>query len=387
MHRSALRRRSRSSGCTSIAPQVIAEQRNGEGEAAALRPVEKTLGFEVSNQWLHPSVGQVHALPHRLQGGDLAPGRDRRKNAPLQSGSARQAGVEEGTVESPKDRRPVALEVRISDGRRRGARLPEQGSEELNVKWITPCVAPNRLDHARVDAAAGGLDRACEGEDVLRWAKGVEQLRLEHALRVALGAGKVVGQCGQPADDQHHRQPQPLCPGYAREEDAEWKLVAAWRVAEDLGLVVTEQDSWMVGRRSPFAGELESLKQPILEHGRLARRECWWLDGQRDSFERYSQAAEAAGCTTCGGTRSLSESEAPGRMLDGTSAVLNQREREGGFSLEVLAALTADHDPTARLRCRRVVLQQHGLADTAQAGQPDIAGEGRESCEVLVESV
>ncbi len=119
----------------------------------------------------------------------------------------------------------------------------------------------------------------------------------------------------------------------------------------------------------------------------MARCECWWLDGQRDPFERYGQAAEHVERTTCGGTRSLSESEGPGRMLDGTSAVLNQREREGGFSLEVLAALTADHDPAARLRCRRVVLQQHGLADTAQACQPDISGEGRESSEVFVESV
>ena len=143
----------------------------------------------------------------------------------------------------------------------------------------------------------------------------------------------------------------------------------------------------MVARRSPFAGELEGLKQPILEHGRLAGRECWRLNGQGDPFERYGQAAEHVERTTCGGTRSLSESEGPGRMLDGTSAVLNQREREGGFSLEVLAALAADHDPTARLRCRRVVLQQHGLADTAQACQPDIAGEGRESSEVFVESV
>src|SRR5260370_10916326 len=73
-------------------------------------------------------------------------------------------------------------------------------------------------------------------------------------------------------------------------------------------------------------------------------------------------------------------------MLEGTSAVLNQREREGGFSLEVLAALTADHDPAARLRCRRVVLQQHGLADTAQAGQSDVARKDGESGDVLVKA-
>src|SRR5207245_1231235 len=110
----------------------------------------------------------------------------------------------------------------------------EQRSEELDVKWVTPCIASHRLDHTCVDSAAGGLERAGEGQNVLWRSESVEQLRLEHALRVALGASEVVGESWQPADDKHHRQARPLRPGYARQEKAQRKLAAARRVAEDL---------------------------------------------------------------------------------------------------------------------------------------------------------
>src|SRR5260370_34961260 len=155
------------------------------------------------------------------------------------------------------------------------------------MKWVTPCIAPHRLDHTCVDSAAGRFKRAREGENVLWRAKSVEQLRLEHALRVALGASEVVGERWQPADDKHHRQARPLRPGYAREEKAQRKLAAARCVAEYLRLVVAEQNSAAAGSCVPFASEVESPGQLVLEHGRLAGRGCWRLYGKGDPCEPY----------------------------------------------------------------------------------------------------
>src|SRR5260370_10318729 len=105
------------------------------------------------------------------------------------------------------------------------------------MKWVTPRIASHRLDHTCVDAAAGRLKRAREGENVLWRPQRVEQFRLEHALRVALGASEVVGERWQPADDKHHRQARPLRSGYARQEKAQRKLAAARHVAEYVRLV------------------------------------------------------------------------------------------------------------------------------------------------------
>src|SRR5260370_25129717 len=252
------------------------------------------------------------------------------------------------------------------------------------MKWVTPCIAPHRLDHTCVDSAAGRFKRAREGENVLGRAKGVEQLRLEQALRVALGASEVVGERWQPADDKHHRQARPLRPGYAREEKAQRKLAAARCVAEYLRLVVAEQNSGAAGSCGPFACEFESLEQLVLDHGRLAGRVRWRLYGQRDPFERYGQATEQIERATCGCSGSLSEREGSRRMLNCASAVLNQRERECGLVLEVLATFAADNDPATRLGRRCVLLQKHRLSDASQAGQPDVAWKRREPGPILV---
>src|SRR6266849_9643642 len=255
------------------------------------------------------------------------------------------------------------------------------------MKWVTPRIAPHRLDHTCVDSAAGRLKRAREGEDVLWRTQRVEQFRLEHALRVAFGASEVVGERWQPADDKHHCQARPLRPGYARQEKAQRKLTAARRIAEYLRLVVAEQNSGAAGSCGPFACEFESLEQLVLEHGRLAGRVRRRLYGKRDPFERYGQAAEQIERATCGCSGSLSEREGSRRMLNGASAVLNQRERECGLVLEVLATFAADNDPATRLGRRCVVLQKHRLSDASQAGQPDVAWKGREPGQILVEAV
>ena len=77
MPRSALRRRSLSSAGSSAAPQVVAEQRNGECESTALGPVQKALGFETGHQRLHSPVGQVQNLSQGVEGSALATGSNR----------------------------------------------------------------------------------------------------------------------------------------------------------------------------------------------------------------------------------------------------------------------------------------------------------------------
>ena len=73
-------------------------------------------------------------------------------------------------------------------------------------------------------------------------------------------------------------------------------------------------------------------------------------------------------------------------MLDRASAVFDEGQCECGLALKVFAALAANDDPAPILGESCVMLQQHGLADTAKASQSDVAREDRESTEVLVKA-
>jgi hypothetical protein len=73
-------------------------------------------------------------------------------------------------------------------------------------------------------------------------------------------------------------------------------------------------------------------------------------------------------------------------MLDCATAVFDERQCECGLALKVFAALAANDDPAPILGEGCVMLQQHGLADTAKASQSDVAREDGESGEVLVKA-
>src|SRR5260370_28817913 len=73
-------------------------------------------------------------------------------------------------------------------------------------------------------------------------------------------------------------------------------------------------------------------------------------------------------------------------MLDCATAVFDERQCECGLALKVCAALAADDDPAAILGEGCVMLQQDGLADTAKAGQSDVARKDGESGDVLVKA-
>src|ERR1700687_981767 len=70
-------------------------------------------------------------------------------------------------------------------------------------------------------------------------------------------------------------------------------------------------------------------------------------------------------------------------MLNGVAAVFDERQREGRLNLKVLAALPANDDPAPVLGGGIIVLEQHRLAHAPEAGQPDVAREGREAAQVL----
>src|SRR5436309_15950903 len=69
-------------------------------------------------------------------------------------------------------------------------------------------------------------------------------------------------------------------------------------------------------------------------------------------------------------------------MLDCATAVLDERQCECGLALKVFAALAANDDPAPILGESCVMLQQHGLADTAKASQSDVAREAGKCGEV-----
>src|SRR5439155_26324845 len=73
-------------------------------------------------------------------------------------------------------------------------------------------------------------------------------------------------------------------------------------------------------------------------------------------------------------------------MLDRASAVFDEGQCECGLALKVFAALAANDDPAPILGESCVMLQQHGLADTAKASQSDIAREAGRSGEVLLKA-
>ena len=70
----------------------------------------------------------------------------------------------------------------------------------------------------------------------------------------------------------------------------------------------------------------------------------------------------------------------------GATAVFDERQCECGFALKMFTALAANNDPAHILGEGCVMLQQHGLADTAKASQSDVAREDGESTEVPVKA-
>src|SRR6202165_4469674 len=130
----------------------------------------------------------------------------------------------------------------------------------------------------------------------------------------------------------------------------------AGRVAQNVGFVPAEQDTWPAGGGRALAGESERIEQLLLEQ--------WYsgwpnsrLDGHGHAGEGNREAAEQVQCLPRHRLRSLSDGERARTLFDCSPTVLYQRLSEDGLILQVLTALASDNDPACLLGETAVLLQ------------------------------